>query len=91
MLPESLRNQANLAVRDEYVFDFLELGDRHSERELEQALLGKVDTFLRQMGGMSTFMGSQYRLEVSDQEFLRVLRFFDGSCVARSYLSRRVR
>lgn len=68
-LPESLRNQANLAVRDEYVFDFLELGDRHSERELEQALLGKVDTFLRQMGGMFTFMGSQYRLEVGDQEF----------------------
>ncbi len=68
-LPESLRNQANLAVRDEYVFDFLELGDRHSERELEQALLGKVDTFLRQMGGMFTFMGSQYRLEVDDQDF----------------------
>lgn len=42
-LPESLRNQANLAVRDEYVFDFLELGDRHSARELEQALLGKAE------------------------------------------------
>lgn len=68
-LPEPLKNQANLAVRDEYVFDFLELGDQRSKRELEQALLGKVDTFLRQMGGMFSFIGSQYRLEVGDQEF----------------------
>ncbi|MEO0986515.1 MAG: PDDEXK nuclease domain-containing protein [Cyanobacteria bacterium J06639_14] len=68
-LPNSLQNQAKLAVQDEYLFDFLELGDEHSERELERALLGKVDDFLRQMGGMFAFIGSQYRLEVSDQEF----------------------
>jgi predicted nuclease of restriction endonuclease-like (RecB) superfamily len=68
-LPEGLQQQAKLAVRDEYVFDFLELGDEHSERQLEQALLSKVDSFLRQMGGMFAFVGSQYRLEVSDQEF----------------------
>ncbi|HEY9878142.1 MAG TPA: PDDEXK nuclease domain-containing protein [Leptolyngbyaceae cyanobacterium] len=68
-LPEALQNQATLAVRDEYTFDFLELGDKYSERELEQALLGKIDTFLRQMGGMFAFLGSQYRLEVGDQEY----------------------
>lgn len=68
-LPESLQHQAKLAVRDEYVFDFLELDDKHSERELEHALIGKIDTFLRQMGGMFAYVGSQYRLEVGDQEF----------------------
>lgn len=68
-LPEPLQAQAKLAVRDEYVFDFLELGDKHSERELEQALLGRIDTFLRQMGGMFAFLGSQYRLEVGSQEY----------------------
>jgi len=68
-LPESAKNQAHLAVRDEYTFDFLDLSDEHSERQLEQALLGKVDTFLREMGGMFAFVGSQYRLEVGDQEF----------------------
>jgi hypothetical protein len=56
-------------VKDEYTFNFLELGDEHSERQLEQALLGRVDTFLREMGGMFAFIGSQYRLEVSDQEY----------------------
>lgn len=69
-LPEKLQNQAQLAVRDEYTFDFLELGDEHSERELERALLGKVDIFLRQMGGMFAFVGSQYRVEVGEREFI---------------------
>ncbi len=68
-LPEELRDQAKLAVKDEYVFGFLELGDEHSERQLEQALIGKVEDFLREMGGMFAFVGSQYRLEVDDEEY----------------------
>lgn len=68
-LPEQIQEQAKLAVKDEYVFDFLELNEEHSERELEKALLRNVDSFLRQMGGMFAFVGSQYRLEVSGQEF----------------------
>lgn len=68
-LPENLQDQAKLAIRDEYVFDFLELGDQHSEQELERAILNRVDIFLRQMGGMFAFLGSQYRLEIGNQEF----------------------
>ena len=34
-LPEQIRNQAKLAVKDEYTFDFLELADEHSERDSE--------------------------------------------------------
>ena len=36
-LTPTQRAQAKLAVKDEYTFDFLELGDEHSERELERA------------------------------------------------------
>lgn len=68
-LPEKLSQQAKLAVRDEYVFDFFDLGEEHSERELERSLLSKIDTFLQQIRGMFAFVGSQYRLEVGDQEF----------------------
>jgi predicted nuclease of restriction endonuclease-like (RecB) superfamily len=67
-LPEGLQNQAVLAVKDEYFFDFLDLGDEHTERELEQALISKIDNFLRQMGGMFAFLGSQYRLEVNNKD-----------------------
>ncbi len=68
-VPEEARNQAKLAVKDEYTFSFLGLGEEYSERQLEQAILGKVDAFLREMGGMFAFVGSQYRLDVGDQEF----------------------
>lgn len=68
-LPESLKNQAKLAVRDEYTFDFLELGEEHSERELERAIIARIEQFLREMGGMFAFMGSQYRLEIEGDEF----------------------
>lgn len=68
-VPEEVRNQAKLAVKDEYTFDFLELGDEFSERQLEQALMARVELFLREMGGACAFIGSQYRLEVGDEEF----------------------
>lgn len=52
-----------LAVRDEYAFDLLELGEEYSERELERSLISRIEDFLRSMGGMFAFMGRQYRLE----------------------------
>ncbi len=69
VVPEEIRNQAKLAVKDEYTFDFLELGDEHSERELEQAILARVEPFLQEMGGMFAFIGSQYRLEIDEEEY----------------------
>lgn len=68
-LPQPIHSQAALAVKDEYTFDFLELADEHTERQLEQAILSRVDGFLREMGGMFAFIGSQYRLDVGDQEY----------------------
>lgn len=63
------RNQAKLAVRDEYTFDFLELGEEFREKELERAAIARIEAFLRQMGGVFTFAGSQFRLEVGGEEF----------------------
>jgi predicted nuclease of restriction endonuclease-like (RecB) superfamily len=76
VLTPELRAQAKLAVRDEYTFDFLELGEEHGERELERALLARIEDFLRAMGGMFAFMGSQYRLEVDGREFFIDLLLF---------------
>lgn len=75
-ISEEIRNQAKLAVKDDYLFDFLELGDEYSERQLEQAILAKVEPFLKEMGGMFTFVGSQYRLEISDEEYFIDLVLF---------------
>ncbi len=75
-LTPELRAQAKLAVKDEYTFDFLELGEEHSERELERALIARIEDFLRTMGGMFAFMGSQYRMEIDGEEFFIDLLLF---------------
>ena len=43
-LTPGLRAQAKLAVKDEYTFDFLELGEEHAERELERALVARTES-----------------------------------------------
>ena len=68
-LPLKIRHQAKLAVKDEYTFDFLELDEEHDEVELERALILKINRFLIEMGGVYTFMGSQFRLEIEGNEF----------------------
>jgi predicted nuclease of restriction endonuclease-like (RecB) superfamily len=75
-LPENLRAQALLAVKDHYSFEFLELAEEHSERELERALVGSLRSFLTELGGDFAFVGSQYRLEVGGQEYFIDLLLF---------------
>lgn len=75
-LTPAIRAQAKLAVKDEYTFDFLEFAEEHSERELERALITRVEDFLRAMGGLFAFMGSQYRLEVDGREYFLDLLLF---------------
>lgn len=66
---EEYKDQAVLAVKDEYTFDFLALGDKHSEYELEIGLINKIREFLAQMGTDYTFVGNQYKLEIDDEEY----------------------
>lgn len=68
-VPEKYRNQAKLAVKDEYNFGFLELGEEYAERELEQAIMARMEKFLAEMGGRFAFVGRQYRLDVDGEEF----------------------
>lgn len=63
------RHQANLAVKDSYNFDFLELGEEYNERKLELRLIKNVQSFLLEMGGDFSFIGNQYKLDVDDDEF----------------------
>ena len=42
---------------------------KNTEKELEAALIAKVNKFLAEMGGAFAFMGNQFRLEINDNEF----------------------
>ena len=75
-LPDTIKAQAMLAVKDHYTFDFLGLADAHSERELEEALVKNLRRFLAEMGGAFTFVGNQYRLEVDGKDYFIDLLLF---------------
>lgn len=68
-LAEKYKHQAKLAVKDSYSFDFLEMSEEYSEREMELGLIKNIRKFLLEMGGDFSFIGNQYRLEVGGDEF----------------------
>lgn len=75
-LPEKYRNQAILAVKDEYQFGFLNMSEKHSEYELETELVNNIRDFLIEMGGDFSYIGNQYKLiESGDEYFIDLLLF----------------
>ncbi|MCC7429362.1 DUF1016 family protein [bacterium] len=75
-LPEKIKNQAHLAIKDEYTFDFLGLMEEHSERELETSLVKNIRKFLLEMGHQFTFVGNQFKVEAGNKEYFIDLLLF---------------
>lgn len=75
-LPVELKHQAKLAVKDEYTFDFLELGEELSEHQLETALINNIRKFLIEMGGNYAFIGNQFKVAVGNNEYFIDLLLF---------------
>lgn len=68
-LPEEYRKQAKLAVKDEYMFDFMELSVKHSERELEQELIKHIKKFLSEIEICLHLLGTSIKIVVGGDEF----------------------
>ena len=68
-LPSNIKNQAYLAVKDEYTFDFLNLSEEHSESLLEEELVKNIRNFLLELGHQFTFVGNQFKVQVDDKDF----------------------
>ena len=75
-LPTNLHPEAILVAKDEYALDFLSLANKHSEQELEKAIVKNIEAFLREVGTSISFLGSQYRIEIEGQEFFIDLLFY---------------
>uniref|UniRef100_UPI0036D89F0B PDDEXK nuclease domain-containing protein n=1 Tax=Photorhabdus sp. RM322S TaxID=3342825 RepID=UPI0036D89F0B len=63
-------------LKDPYIFDFLTLADPFKERELEMELLKHLEKFLLELGEGFAFVGRQYPITVSDQEYYIDLLFY---------------
>jgi predicted nuclease of restriction endonuclease-like (RecB) superfamily len=75
-LPKPQSELAQQLLKDPYNFDFLTLGEEAQERDLEKALIEQIRKFLLELGVGFAFMGSQYHLEVGDQDFYIDLLFY---------------
>lgn len=66
---------ANL-FKDAYLVEFLHLPDGHSEADLHQGLLQKLQKFLTELGRDFCYIGTEYPLQVGNQDFALDLLFF---------------
>ena len=63
-------------IRDPLVLEFLNLKDEYSEHDLEDALIGKLEDFLLELGGDFAFIGRQKRLRIGNEWYRIDLLFF---------------
>ena len=75
-LPQPLSDLAQQTLKDPYCFDFLTLSEKYNERELESALVENITQFLLELGTGFAFIGRQYKLQISNQDFYIDLLFY---------------
>lgn len=68
--------RAQLLTRDPYVFDFLSLSEHAHERDVEQALIERIERTLLELGDGFAFVGRQKHFEVNGDDFYIDLLFF---------------
>jgi len=68
-LPENL-------FKNPYIFEFLDLPDHHSEKDLEKAVALNLQKFILEVGKGFTYMGEQYRIQVGNRDYRTDLLFY---------------
>lgn len=76
-LPAPGGDLAQNLTRDPYCFGFLEITERHNERQLKNALVSNIEKFLLELGTGFAYMGREYRLEIGDKEQFLDMLFYN--------------
>lgn len=66
-----------LVLKDPYVLDFLGLQDRYLEKDLEDAILRELETFLLELGAGFSFVARQRRIQLDGDDFYLDLLFYN--------------
>lgn len=75
-LPKPQGDLANQIFKDPYKFDFLQMGDKFTELELENELVNHIQEFLVELGAGFAFVGRQYKLKIGRKEHRVDLLFY---------------
>lgn len=79
LLPPSLENyprDVTNVFKDSYVFEFLNLPERHSEKDLQKALMAQLKSLILELGKDFVFIAEEYRLQVGLKDFKVDLLFY---------------
>lgn len=75
-LPELQAKHVKEMLKDPYVFDMLTFSDEYSERDVELGLVHHIEKFLVELGCGFAFMGRQYHITVSNDDYYIDLLFY---------------
>jgi predicted nuclease of restriction endonuclease-like (RecB) superfamily len=75
-LPGHLAEQADEAVKDSYMLDFLGITKPVLEREMERRMVNRIRDVLIEFGHGFAFMGNQYRIKTETKEYFIDLLFY---------------
>ena len=78
-----VRSPGLAALRDSYVLEFLDIPERHKEKELRRAIITNLRDFILEFGKDFSFVGEEYRVQVGNHDFYIDLLFYnrDLSCL----------
>ena len=62
--------------KDSYVFEFLNLPERHSEKDLQRGLIKQMKNFILELGKDFLFIGEEYKVQVGNSDFFIDLLFY---------------
>jgi len=65
------------ALRDSYVLEFLDVPERHKEKELRKAIIANLRGFILEFGKDFSLVGEEYRVQVGNTDFNIDLLFYN--------------
>jgi len=71
-----LKKDITLAIKDTYVFEFLNLPDAHSENQLQKGLVNNIKQLLLELGKDFSFIGEEYKVKVGKHDYFIDLLFY---------------
>jgi len=75
-LPALYSDLANQTIKNPYYFDFIEVEDERSEREIEKELTKHISEFMVELGKGFAFVGKQYNIVVNNNDYYIDLLFY---------------
>lgn len=71
------RSGGLVALRDAYVFEFLDVKEPYKEKDLHKSNVANLRDFILEFGQDFTFVGEEYRIQVGNTDFFIDLLFYN--------------